>query len=239
GLDRKAMVPIAGEPMLARMIAILSRHTAIGRIVVAAQDSPALAAEPALAAWRDDATIAFVEARDSIAATLSALLEDGTLGEALITTADNVLLTHAMIDHFLSASDGRDLAVAMVERDVALRAYPNTRRSWLRFRGGAWSGANLFRIGGAQVLPLIAVWRRVEQDRKKGWRVISAFGPGLLVAAALRLITLPAAIARVGRRYGLDATLVAMPQAEACIDVDKPDDARLAEAILARRDPAR
>ena len=42
-------------------------------------------------------------------------------------------------------------------------------------------------------------------------------------------------MARVGRRLGLVARLVAMAQPEACIDADKQADVDLIEAILARR----
>jgi 2-phospho-L-lactate transferase/gluconeogenesis factor (CofD/UPF0052 family) len=75
----------------------------------------------------------------------------------------------------------------------------------------------------------------VEQDRKKGWRVIAAFGPLLLIGALLRLYTLAGGIRRAGRRLGLGARLVPMAQAEACIDADKPDDITLIETILASR----
>ena len=43
------------------------------------------------------------------------------------------------------------------------------------------------------------------------------------------------ALDRAGRRLGISARLVAMPYAEAAIDVDKPGDHADAEAILAAR----
>ena len=36
----------------------------------------------------------------------------------------------------------------------------------------------------------MALWRSVEQDRKKGWRMIAALGPAVLLGAVLRLRTL-------------------------------------------------
>jgi len=219
---------------VSRVVRTLADHRGIGRVVVVAQDFQALQNDPACAWMADDARIAFAPSRATIAATIAKLIDEGA-APMIVTTADNALLTGAMIDHVLAAARERDLGIAMVERRVLLRAYPQSKRSWLKFRGGAWSGANLFWIGGARVLPLIAIWRDVEQDRKKGWRVISAFGPGMLISALLRLVTFPAAIARLGKRHGIDAMLVPMPQAEACIDVDKTEDLALAEAILAAR----
>jgi hypothetical protein len=57
----------------------------------------------------------------------------------------------------------------------------------------------------------------------------------LAVRALTRTIGLADALARAGQRLGLSARLIAMPMAEAAIDVDKPADHALAETILARR----
>lgn len=237
GVTAKALIPIGGEAMVSRVVRVLADHSGIGRIVVVAQDIARLRDDQGCSWMADDPRIAFAPSLPTIAATIVRLIDQGA-APMIVTTADNALLTGATIDHFLAAAQGRDLAIAMVERRVLLRAYPQSRRSWLKFRGGAWSGANLFWIGGPRVLPLIAIWRDVEQDRKKGWRVISAFGPGMLIRAVLRLITLPTAITRIGRRHGIDAALVPMPQPEACIDVDKVKDLTLAEAILRQRSSA-
>jgi GTP:adenosylcobinamide-phosphate guanylyltransferase len=234
GVPAKALIPIVGEAMVSRVVRTLAEYPGIGRIIVVAQDFGRLRSDPTCAWMADDARIVFAPSRDTIAATIAKLIADGA-APMLVTTVDNTLLTGAMIDHFLAAARVRDLGIAMVERRVLLHAYPQSKRSWLKFRGGAWSGANLFWIGSARVLPLIAIWRDVEQDRKKGWRVISAFGPVMLIGAMLRLVTLPAAIARIGQRHALDAALVPMPQPEACIDVDKAEDLTLAETILAAR----
>ncbi|HKT76717.1 MAG TPA: 4-diphosphocytidyl-2C-methyl-D-erythritol synthase, partial [Sphingobium sp.] len=82
---------------------------------------------------------------------------------------------------------------------------------------------------------VIALWQEVEQDRKKGWKILAAFGPVALLGALLRILTLRAGIARVGRRFGLTARLVAMASPEACIDADKVEDVALIEQILGSR----
>ena len=74
----------------------------------------------------------------------------------------------------------------------------------------------------------------MEQDRKKGWKILAAFGPFALLGALLRILTLRGGMARIGRKFGLVARLVAMDSPEACIDADKPEDVTLIEAILRR-----
>src|SRR3546814_20795408 len=72
-----------------------------------------------------------------------------------------------------------------------------------------------------------------SQDRKKGMKIVAAFGPLLLAGALLRLLTIQQAVLLAGRRFGVKAHIIPMPQPEACIDVDKPEDKDLVESILA------
>ncbi len=140
-----------------------------------------------------------------------------------------------MIAEFLRGAEDSDVAVAMVERGTLFARYPQSKRTWLKFRGGWWSGANMFRLRGRRVLPLLDFWGRIERDRKKGLKIIAAFWPWLLIGALLRLLHDPAGRRARGKlRFGLRARVVPMSEPEACIDADKPADIELIEAIFAR-----
>ncbi|AVA12607.1 nucleotidyltransferase family protein [Sphingopyxis sp. MG] len=231
GVSTKALLPIAGQPMLVHVVAALRASPLVGPITILAQASAELAAEPGLAGFAD---LHFADSGQGISASLAAALPEGD-APVLVTTADNVLLTPAMIAAFLTDAEDSDVAVAMVERGVLLARYPESKRTWLKFRGGWWSGAHLFRLRGRRVLPLLDFWGRIERDRKKGLKIVAAFGPWLLIGALLRLFTIQQGVARAGRRFGLKAKVVPMAEGEACIDADKPADIELIERILAAR----
>ena len=231
GVSTKALLPIAGQPMLVHVVAALRASPLVGPITILAQASAELAAEPGLAGFAD---LHFADSGQGISASLAAALPEGA-APVLVTTADNVLLTPAMIAAFLTDAEDSDVAVAMVERGVLLARYPESKRTWLKFRGGWWSGANLFRLRGRRVLPLLDFWGRIERDRKKGLKIVAAFGPWLLIGALLRLFTIQQGVERAGRRFGLKAKVVPMAESEACIDADKPADIELIERILAAR----
>lgn len=238
GIVWKALVPVGGRPMVDRVARVLLAHPRIGTVVLMAQRPDELMAHPQTRWMADEPRIRPVESGQGISSSLLAFVEGGEPGArlpALVTTADNVLLDRAMIDAFLAGVGTADVAAAMVERGVLLPAYPQSRRTWLRFRAGAWSGANLFWLGTARAGAALRKWSAIEQDRKKGWKIISAFGPALLLGAGLRLLTVHQAIARAGKRLGVTARIVAMPIAEACIDADKPEDVALIETIIAAR----
>jgi len=230
-LDLKALIPVAGEAMVRRPVAALLASDGIAAVRVLAQHPERIAAVlPA------DSRLSVEPSGATIAATLETVCNDpATAWPLLVTTADHALLDAGMIDDFRRQSAGADIAIAVVERRALLKRLPATRRTWFRFRGGAYTGANLFLLGSSKAASAIALWRSVEQNRKKGWRLLWAMGPALFLGAGLRLLTLDQAVARVGRKLGLEIRAVVMADPLAGIDVDKPDDHRLVEAILEGR----
>lgn len=236
GVAVKPLAPVAGEPMINYPARALLAHPSVGQVVILTQTQELYCADPATAWLGEDPRVRFEQSGSGIASTLLNLLERPDLPfPLLVTTADHVLLDADMLDQFVAEAEGADIAVAMVERATLLARYPSSRRTWLKFRDGWWSGANLFWFGSARARSVIALWQEVEQDRKKGWKILSAFGPVALLGALLRLSTLRGGIARIGRRFGLVARLVPMRKAEACIDADKVEDVTLIEQILADR----
>lgn len=236
GQPFKALIDVAGQPMLAWVGSTLAARNDVNRIVILAQNADALLDHPSTRWLRDEARVTVRDSGDSIVEAIAETLRSSPQAYPfLLTTADNVLLDDAMIDRFKVGAAGADIAVALVERQVLEAAYPGNKRTWLPFRGGAYSGANLFWLGSPEALKVLAIWRNVEQQRKKARAVLGAFGIGLALMIALRLLTLGGAIARVGKRLGLRAKAVLLPYAEACIDVDKPSDHAMVEEILRKR----
>lgn len=231
GVDLKALIPLAGKPMLRWPVEALLASDQIAFVRVLSQQpervGAALPADPRLTVERSGETIA---------ATLEALCTAPTTSwPLLVTTADHGLLDAAMVADFCTRGAGADLDIGVVEQRSLLARLPESRRTWLRFRGGAYSGANLFLLGSPRALAAIALWRGVEQDRKKGWRLLLRLGPSLLLGAALRLLTIDQAAQRVGRRLGLEVRAVVLADPLAGVDVDKAEDMALVETILEAR----
>lgn len=230
-VGHKALLPVAGEPMVLRPLRTLMASPRIGEIIVLTQNPEDL--RPVLP---DDPRVSVRPSRDTIASTIAELIADRAAEfPVLVTTADHALLDQAMIDEFTRAAAGADLAIGLVERQPLMRRFPNARRTWIGFKGGSYSGANLFAFGSSRVLPAVERWRSVEQDRKKGWRILAALGPALLLGAVLKLRTLHQTAAAVGRKLGIDIRMVELSDPLAAIDVDKVEDHALVEAIIAGR----
>ena len=141
--------------------------------------------------------------------------------------------TPATVDEFCRTADGADVAIGVVERTLLLRRLPQTRRTWLKFRGGAYTGANLFALRSPEVA---AGDRAVALGRAGPQESVAdpvAARPG---GAARRRAPAASASTRswraLGARLGLALRAVRLNNPLAGVDVDKPEDHALAEAIL-------
>jgi len=231
GVDLKALIPVGGEPMVRRPVRALLQSEQIGKILVLSQSPDRIAA-----VLPEDPRLEVRESHGTIAETILRLIEDPDLQwPLLVTTADHALLDPMIVDDFRTGAEGMDVAIGVVERAGLMRRLPATRRTWIKFRGGAYTGANLFALRSSSVAPAVELWRSVEQDRKKSWRIVSILGPAVLVSVALRLIGLDAALARLSSRLGFTIKAVRLVNPLAGVDVDKAEDKALAEAILEGR----
>jgi GTP:adenosylcobinamide-phosphate guanylyltransferase len=236
GQEWKALLPIAGKPMLMRVVSALLASDRIGRVVILAQEPERLIAGDT-ARLAEDPRVRLATSQGGIASSIAGVAGSDTAPwPILVTTADNPLLTPDMVREFLDGAATFDLAVGVGARSLVERSYPETRRTWLKFSDDHYSGANLFALRGPATAPALALWSTIEKDRKKSWRILSSFGPRLLLRALTRTIGLDAALLRAGKRLGVRAGAVRMRQAEAVMDVDKVSDFELAESILAQRE---
>ena len=235
GEKYKALIPLAGKPMLLHVIDALLGSDRIGRVIILAQEPGELLVGSG-AGLADEPRIALAASGAGIARSIAAIAgTEMAPWPVLVTTADHPLLTSGMVDEFISGANGFDLAVGVSARSVVERQYPETRRTWLKFSDDHYSGTNLFALRGGESVPLLELWSSIEQDRKKSWKILTRFGPLLSLRALTRTITLEAAITAAGKRFGLRAGAVVMTNAEATMDVDKVADFEIAERIFENR----
>ena len=231
GKTFKALVPVSGRPMVARVVETVLGISAISKVVILCQQPEAIRA-----VLPDDPKLSYVESQSGISESILGIAgTELAPWPLLVTTADHPLLTPEMIAHFLAASNGVDVAVGMVERATILAAYPDNKRTWIKLRGGAWSGANLFALSSEAARNALTLWVSAEKDRKQLFKLFWHFGPLIALRAITRTISLQDGIAALGRRLSLSARAVPLPFAEAAIDVDKLSDHQQVEKILATR----
>lgn len=234
----RALLEVAGEPMLLRVLRTLRSSPRVGRLVVSIDDPDAARALPEIAAWVASGELSLHRSLSSPSRSVLDVLDDAEAGEPLlVTTADHALLSLPILHAFLDdvARSQADLVVGLVARSVLEARFPGAPRTYLRFRDDAYSGANLFAFRTPEARRAALFWKRAEKLRKQPWRLVGVFGPVALLLFALRRLDLAAALARASRAIGARVEAAPLPFAEAAVDVDKPEDLELVTRILAER----
>jgi GTP:adenosylcobinamide-phosphate guanylyltransferase len=235
----RALLEIEGEPMLVRVTRRLLAWPSVERILINIDTPELLDSIPWLAKARNDGRIRILRSTPSPSGSVLESLDAAGLddGPVLVTTADHALLDDRMLEAFFrpSFAGDADLCFGLVSRRAIEARFPTAKRTYLRFRDDAYSGANLFLFRSPKSRRAAEFWRRVENDRKRPWRIAKAFGltSGLLFLT--RRLTLEAAMLRASRILGAKLEAIALPMAEAAVDVDKIEDLELVREILAAR----
>jgi GTP:adenosylcobinamide-phosphate guanylyltransferase len=224
GAVHKALIRLGGETLLARVTGAL-RAAGAGRVSVIC-NHPDVEAE----ARRLGLETLPAAAGPSASARLGAERLGAPL---LITTADHALLDPAWIIRFVAdVPPEADVAALVAARPVVEAAAPGTRRTWLKLADGHWSGCNLFWLANAKGLAVFDLWRRVEAERKRPWRMARILGPGVLLAYLFGRLTLAGTTRRIGALADVEARIVTTPFGLASVDVDKPADLDLVRRIV-------
>ena len=229
GVTRKALIPINDRPMIDYVLAALEAALTAGGLKIPFHVSGLDASY--------DPRLAQSPSEPGPAGSAYAALEAGVALPCLITTCDHPLLTPEILDIFITGAQnsGADFCVGLADKMVVQPAYPEVKRTYLKFSDRSVSGCNLFYIANSKGLAAIDFWKQAQHLRKQPIKLARSLGWRVLINYLFRRLTLDGAFAYASRRLGITAKPVLIPIAEAAIDVDKPSDKIWVEDILSKR----
>ena len=222
GVERKAIIPINGRPMINYVLDALDQADLQSPYHVSGFDAGY------------DGRLTQSPSAPGPAGSARAALEAGIEYPVLMTTADHALLNKAMLESFLSQAraSGADFCVGLADKTIIQPAYPHVRRTYLKFKDRSVSGCNLFYIARPDGVAAIRFWEKAQHLRKQPVKLAKSLGWGVLFRYVFGRLTLDGAIDYAAKKLGISAAAILIPIAEAAIDVDKPDDRILVEQIL-------
>ena len=234
GVTHKCLVPIGGRPLLAHVLAALVGAPGVKAIRISVEPGADRMLRPIVDSLATAVPVEFVAAASTITDSVYAAA-GGDGGPFIVTTADKVLLTANAVQQVASRlTSGDDAVVALSRREDVLSAHPQGQRRFYRFTDGRYSNCNLYGLSSAG-LDLAETYRSGGQFAKNPRRIIQAVGLINLLILRYGLVSLPRAMKRLGRRFGVRASAVVLKDGAHAIDVDNARTYSIAAQLLESR----
>lgn len=239
-VTHKCMINMAGRPLIDHVLQGLIDSPEIGYITISIDDLGALDAAPLVEQLAQEGRLRIVLSGETLYESVRFALNSNDRFPAIITTADNVLLTPEMVGHFCAGLGTLDGAVALTSKETLALRYPTEQKKFHKFRDGEWSNCNLYAIQTPKALGAAETFKGGGQFAKSPRRALAAFGLVNTLIYRFSLLGREQALARLGRRFGINLGAVTMPFPESPVDVDNEASARIAREVLEARlaDPA-
>jgi NDP-sugar pyrophosphorylase family protein len=231
----KALLEVAGRPLLDYILQALLQARSVERIVVAGLPAR-LARDHGVAG--PESRVEFVDDQGGMIANALAGLalhrqRRPQTRHVLFTSADIPAATGPMIDQVLERC--RPFAAAayyfMVDRTVMEEFYPGSSRTYTRLRDKEVAGADLV-IADARIADNRQLFEDIAAGRKRPWKMARIAGLTTILALLARRLTLESIQRRATRVLGEPVSVSLLEYPELAMDVDKPEQLRLLRDLL-------
>ena len=128
-----------------------------------------------------------------------------------------------------------DVVAGLTLYNSVTAAFPETKRTAIKFKDSAYSGCNLFAFMSPRAHSAAAFWRRIEQQRKKPLQMMRILGLWTVVRHLTGRLSLNDGLERLSKRLGIRAGAVILPFPEAAVDVDTIEDWKFAQAQVKKQ----
>ncbi len=238
GVACKSLVPVGGKPMVLRVLDSLEAASEVGSIILCGPAQKFINQEAELKTRIDSGRIKWIANQATPSSSAYYALQSlPDKAPVLVTTADHALLTATIVDAFCTDArrSGCDVTVGLASKEMVTAAFPETKRTAMKFKNGAFCGCNLFGFLNSKAYIAAQFWRRVEQQRKKPLRMMRMLGGRAVIQYLSGRMSLTDALDHISSIMGIRAGAVILPFPEAAVDVDTVDDWLFVKNLMAKQ----
>ena len=224
----KALIDLAGRPMIAWVLDALAAAAHIDRVFVVGLDEPVDAAGP----------VEYVADEGSLIGNLYAGIRRVQPDRpAAYCWSDTPLITAPMLDRFIedTASPELDVNAGLVPKAALQQRYPGAEDLWLRLAEGSFIAADFGLFHPRHAARLRPHLERLAPQRKHAFRQALYVGLPLLISFALGRLSMPALERRLEQRFDLRCHVRVCDDPELGLDVDNPGSLAVCRRALAAR----
>jgi GTP:adenosylcobinamide-phosphate guanylyltransferase len=233
GVSHKCVVPVAGVPMIERVLRIVDQAFPEAPVFVSIENFETIRDQPMVAKLEAAGRITPVAAQHNIVDSITEASSASGF-PLIITTADNVLMTPASLRRLAEEGgrSGADALVVVAEKQAIRAAHPEGQKRFYEFKDGGYSNCNMFWLGSPGALRATEAFREGGQFAKKPRRIIKAFGLLNLIRFRLGRHSIAKMFEFISRRFKVDVRPLIVEDGRLAIDVDNERTHRVAEEIL-------
>lgn len=241
GVSGKALVPVAGQPMMTRVLKAVAEWPRLNRLILVAPPTTAYREAASAAGFDAGSGLVWLAPAQTLSGSVQAALSASQAPLRLLLTADHALMNRHWLDRL--AEEGArpgvsGLSVGLTDWHGVMRRFPGSRRTCYRFSDRSICGTNLFIVHDDSAMLLLDAWQRVEQERKKPWRIVGLLGWRNLLAYLAGRLSLEEAFAALSARLGVAVRPFLIDDPLTAVDVDSSADLLMVESVLVEDPPA-
>lgn len=230
----KALVDVAGKPMVQWVLDALSDAVKVDNIVIVGLTAkiPIQSFKPTYILPSEGHLF------DNILIGVEKIIEINPQAEyVMIVSADIPGITGEMVDWLVRQTEetSADLYYGVVPREVMEKRYPDSHRTWTHLKDMDVCGADINVAHVSLTTEHLELWETLIGNRKSPLRQAAIIGYGTLFRLLFRQLTLEDAILQVCSRIGINGQAIVWPWAEAGMDVDKPLQLEIMRAALSEK----
>ena len=232
--DAKALIDIAGKPMVQWVLDALGDSKNVDNVIVIGLSSRSgITCKKPLHFLSNQGRLLA-----NIVAGVNKALELNKKNKyVLVVSSDIPAIKPEMVDWLIEAcmQTKDDLYYGVCPKDVMESRFPGSKRTYTHLRDMDVCGADMNITHVRMATEHLDMWEQLIGTRKSPLRSASIIGFGTLFKLATRQLTLDEAVSRVSQRIGFKGRAIVWPNAEPCMDVDKPHQLELLRADLERQ----
>lgn len=221
--DSKALIEMAGKPMVQWVLDALSEAKNVDNVIVIglSPKSDISCKKPMHFISNQGRMLSNI-----VAGVKKSVELDPNAEYVLVVSSDIPGISAKMVDWLIEKcmETKEDLYYGVIPREVMETRYPGSKRTYTKLKDIELCGADMHvsHVSMAMDPDHLAMWEELIGNRKSPLKQAATIGFGTLLKVATRRITLDDLVVTVAKRIGITGRPIIWEHAEPGMDVDKP-----------------
>ncbi len=232
--DSKALVDIAGKPMIQWVLDALGDAKQVDNVIIVglSPKSGVTCKKPLHFLSNQGRMLTNI-----VAGVEKALALNPKTEYVLVVSSDIPGIQPEMIDWLVETcmADKVDLYYGVIPREVMEARYPGSKRTYTKLKDMDLCGADIHISHVRMATEHLDLWEELIGNRKSSLKQAATLGLDTLFLLLFRQLTLAEAVERVTKRIGITGRAIVWEHAEAGMDVDKPHQLEILREDLAQK----